>query len=560
MNWLPLEHLLLEAYPGRAVTADLNHAQLRQHALQLAAELQSRGVQRLALYLDDAAELAIALLAAWRAGITVLLPADAQPQTRQRMSTQCDLWLDSSGVATFDGLLNADSAALPPAPLDLDQCRLTLCTSGSSGEAKLIDKSLRQLANEVTALEQLWGEQLGNATILGSVATQHIYGLLFRVLWPLCAGRAFLRRAQPFPEDLQRESLATGTAFVWVASPALLKRMGDNLNWPELRAVRQVFSSGGALPAETAAELHGLLGQWPTEIYGSSETGGIAWRQGGELWTPFADGELGQNAEGALHLTSPYLPAGHREQTADAVEIQADGRFALRGRLDRIIKLEEKRISLPMLEQALSSHEWLSDARLGVVQEGRAYLGALVALSPAGLHALRNQGRKTVTETLRRHLADHCEAIALPRRWRLLAQLPYNNQGKLAQVSVEALLAEPRPTQVEPLSAVEQDGEWLLELDVPLDLAHFTGHFPQTPVLPGVVQVDWAQQLARQLIKDLPPRFSGMEVLKFQQLVRPGDRLQLTLRFDAPRGKLYFTFRNGEAACSSGRILLGSAQ
>ncbi|MEK8078679.1 AMP-binding protein [Pseudomonas sp. XK-1] len=560
MNWLPLEHLLLEAHPGRAVTADLDQPQLRQHALQLAAELQRRGVKRLALYLDDAAELAIALLAAWRAGIAVLLPADAQPQTRQRMSTQCELWLDSTGVATLDSLLDADSAALLPAPLDLDQCQLTLCTSGSSGEAKLIDKSLRQLANEVTALEQLWGEQLGNATILGSVATQHIYGLLFRVLWPLCAGRVFLRRAQPFPEDLQRESLASGGDFAWVASPALLKRMGNNLNWQALRAVRQVFSSGGALPPETAIELQNLLGQWPTEIYGSSETGGIAWRQGGELWTPFAGIELGQNGEGALHLTSPYLPAGHREQTADAVELQADGRFALRGRLDRIIKLEEKRISLPMLEQALLGHEWVSDARLGVVQQGRAYLGALVALSPAGLHALRNQGRKTVTETLRRHLAGHCEAIALPRRWRLLAQLPYNNQGKLAQATVEALLAAPRPTQVEPLSAVEQDGEWRLELEVPLDLAHFTGHFPQTPVLPGVVQVDWAQQLARRLIVDLPPRFSGMEVLKFQQLARPGDRLQLTLRFDAARGKLYFAYRNGEAACSSGRILLGPAQ
>ncbi|WP_339730546.1 AMP-binding protein [uncultured Pseudomonas sp.] len=554
MNWLSLEHLLLDAHPGRAVSAGLDHPQLRQHALQLAAELQGRGVKRLALYLDDAGELAIALLAAWRAGIAVLLPAEAQPQTRQRMSTQCDLWLDN-----LDGLLNADGAALPPAPLDLDHCQLTLCTSGSSGEAKLIDKSLRQLANEVTALEQLWGAQLGNATILGSVATQHIYGLLFRVLWPLCAGRVFLRRAQPFPEDLQRESLASGSDFAWVASPALLKRMGDNLNWPALRAVRQVFSSGGALSAETAAELYELLGQWPTEIYGSSETGGIAWRQGGELWTPFAGVELGQNAEGALHLTSPYLPVGHREQTADAVELQADGRFALRGRLDRIIKLEEKRISLPMLEQVLSSHAWLSDARLGVLQEGRAYLGALVALSPAGLHALRNEGRKTVTETLRHHLAGHCEAIALPRRWRLLAQLPYNNQGKLAQATVEAMLAEPRPTQVEPLSAVEQDGEWQLELLVPLDLAHFSGHFPKTPVLPGVVQVDWAQQLARQLIKDLPPRFSGMEVLKFQQLVRPGDRLQLSLRFDAARGKLYFAFRNGEAACSSGRILLGAA-
>ena len=336
--------------------------------------------------------------------------------------------------------------------------------------------------------------------------------------------------------------------------------MGDNLNWPALGAVRKVFSSGGALPIEAAQLLQQQLGQWPTEIYGSSETGGVAWRQGGERWQPFAGVALSLNEQGALKLTSPYLPVDHCEQTADAAEIQADGRFILRGRLDRIVKLEEKRISLPMLEQALGSHPWVADARLGVIQEGRAFLGALVALNPAGIHALRNQGRRAVTDGLRRHLSSHCEAIALPRRWRLLAQLPYSSQGKLAQATVEALVGAPRPTRVEPLSAVEQDGEWLLELEVPLDLAHFTGHFPQTPVLPGVVQIDWAQQLAKRLIADLPPRFGGMEVLKFQQLVRPGDRLQLTLRFDATRGKLYFAFRNGEAACSSGRILLGQAQ
>ena len=558
MNWLPLEHLLLEAYPGRAVTADLNHAQLRQHALQLAAELQSRGVQRLALYLDDAAELAIALLAAWRAGITVLLPADAQPQTRQRMSTQCDLWLDSSGVATFDGLLNADSAALPPAPLDLDQCRLTLCTSGSSGEAKLIDKSLRQLANEVTALEQLWGEQLGNATILGSVATQHIYGLLFRVLWPLCAGRAFLRRAQPFPEDLQRESLATGTAFVWVASPALLKRMGDNLNWPELRAVRQVFSSGGALPAETAAELHGLLGQWPTEIYGSSETGGIAWRQGGSLWQPFAGVEIEQAADGALALRSPCLPPNHREQTADAVRIDADGRFELLGRLDRIVKLEEKRVSLPMLEQALAAHPWVAEARLGVIEDNRAYLGALLVPSSEGLHVLRNQGRRVLTEGLRQHLKGHCEPLALPRRWRLLHELPGNAQGKLGQAEVDTLLAAPRPDKPQILDAREQDGEWQLHLRIPLDLRYFSGHFPSTPVLPGVVQIDWVLHLAPGYLT-IPPRFVGMEVLKFQQLLRPGDLASLTFRFDPARNKLYFSYQIGDSAASSGRIVLGAA-
>lgn len=548
MSWIALQDLLLQADPRRPVTLApaLDQAALAEQALRLAGALRARGARRVALYLEDGAELAAALLAAWRAGIEVLLPADAQAQTRKRLAERCDLWLDS-----LDGL---DGEPLAPAALDLDACRLVLCTSGSSGEAKLIDKTLRQLANEVQALEALWGADLAGATLVASVSAQHIYGLLFRVLWPLCAGRPFVRRAQPFAEDIQQASLEAGD-FAWIASPALLKRMGDNLDWPALRGVRRVFSSGGALPAEAAAELQQRLGQWPTEIYGSSETGGIAWRQGGALWQPFAGVELGRDEEGALNLASPYLPAGHREQTADAVRIDADGRFELLGRLDRIVKLEEKRISLPMLEQALGEHPWVTEARLGVVQEGRAFLGALVALSTEGIHALRNQGRRTVTETLRRHLAGHCETIALPRRWRLLRQLPWSSQGKLPQALVENLVKAPRPKTVEPLASREIDGEWQLDLEVPLDLAHFSGHFPRTPVLPGVVQIDWAQHLARQVMA-LPPRFAGMEVLKFQQLVRPGDRLQLSLRFDTDKGKLYFAYRNGEAACSSGRILL----
>ncbi|WP_263143823.1 acyl-CoA synthetase family protein [Pseudomonas sp. RIT-PI-AD] len=552
-HWIDLERQLLAPHPGRPVALypDLDHAALVRRALGVAAALRARRVATIALYLEDAAELACALLGAWRAGIGVLLPADAQAQTRKALAERDIPWLDS-----LDGL---EAEPLAAAALDPDACRLTLCTSGSSGEAKAIDKSLRQLTTEAAALERLWGADLGNATVLGSVAAQHIYGLLFRVLWPLCAGRPFLRRAQPFPEDLQRESLALAerdAGFAWVASPALLKRMGENLDWPALRPLRRLFSSGGALPDEAAAQLHRRLGQWPTEIYGSSETGGIGWRQGDERWQPFAGVELGVDPDGALHLTSPYLPPGHREQTADAVRIDADGRFLLRGRLDRIVKLEEKRIALPMLEQALAGHPWVADARLGVVQEGRAFLGVLLAPSAAGLHVLRNRGRRALTEGLRRHLAGYCDALAVPRRWRLLERLPYNSQGKLPQAQVDAQLAAPRPTRCEPDEALEVDGEWQLRLRVPLDLAHFSGHFPHTPVLPGVVQVDWAQHLARARMA-LPPRFRGLEVLKFQQLIRPGDALRLSLRFDAERGKLYFAYRQGDTACSSGRILLG---
>ncbi|WP_416759151.1 AMP-binding protein [Pseudomonas sp. BNK-6] len=552
MNWIALERLLLRTQAPRVVSAhpDIHLEGLQTRALGLAAALQARGVRRLALHLEDAVDLAVALLGAWRAGVSVLLPADLQAQTRQRWAADVDLWLTDQDPP----LQPLQAAPLEPAELDLDACQLSLCTSGSSGEPKRIEKNLRQLANEVSALEQLWGTDLGPAWIIGSVATQHIYGLLFRVLWPLCAGRPFVRRQLPFPEDLQRASREC-PAFAWVASPALLKRMGDNLDWPALSPVRRVFSSGGALPAEAASGLQQRLQQWPTEILGSSETGGIAWRQGPELWQPFAEVHLSQDSDGALLIASPYLPPGHVEHTADAARIAADGRFELLGRLDRIVKLEEKRISLPMLEQALEQHDWVAEARLGVIEDNRAYLGALLVLSESGLHALRNQGRRHLTQALRQHLAGHCEALALPRRWRLLRQMPLNNQGKLPQAEVQALLLAPRPQAPEVLEQVQHADEWQLQLAIPPDLAYFSGHFPATPVLPGVVQVDWALALGQQLL-DLPGRFAGMEVLKFQQLVRPGDCIQLNLRFDVQRQKLYFAFLNDGAPCSSGRIIL----
>jgi acyl-CoA synthetase (AMP-forming)/AMP-acid ligase II len=554
MSWINPEQLLLEAYPGRTITHApyMSQPQWRDRALSAAAALQARGAASIAIYLEDAGELAVALFAAWRAGVRVLLPSDLQAPTRQRWARQVDLWI--TDLAEDTQLHQLDAAPLTPATLDLDQCVLGLCTSGSSGEPKLIEKKLRHLANEVAALERLWGADLGNACVIGSVAAQHIYGLLFRVLWPMCAGRSFVRMQLPFPEDLQRASREQ-QAFAWVASPALLKRMGDNLDWRSMSAVRRVFSSGGALPPQAAESLQERLGQWPTEVLGSSETGGIAWRQGEPLWRAFEGVTLSQDDEGALCVESAYLPAGHVEPTADAARFSDDGRFELLGRLDRIVKLEEKRISLPLLEQALATHDWISEAHMGVVHENRASLGALAVLSASGVQALRNRGRKALTSALRQHLMPHCEAIALPRRWRLSSQLPLNSQGKLPQALIAALLAAPRTQEPELVRQQQIGDELQLDLIVPLDLAHFTGHFPGTPILPGVVQVDWAINMAQRLMQ-IPSRFAGMEVLKFQQLVRPGDCISLTLRFDRERSKLHFTYRNGDASCSSGRILL----
>src|SRR5450830_2145729 len=98
MNWINLEQLLLKSHGPRAVTLDppQDHAGLTQRALSLAAGLQARDVKHIAVHLEDAGELAIALLGAWRAGVRVLLPADLQEQTRQRWTADVELWLTDS--------------------------------------------------------------------------------------------------------------------------------------------------------------------------------------------------------------------------------------------------------------------------------------------------------------------------------------------------------------------------------------------------------------------------------------------------------------------------------
>ncbi len=97
--------------------------------------------------------------------------------------------------------------------------------------------------------------------------------------------------------------------------------------------------------------------------------------------------------------------------------------------------------------------------------------------------------------------------------------------------------------------------EAAIELVVPHDLEYFVGHFPEIPVVPGVVQIKWAIELARRYL-NVAGNCSGMEALKFQHVMRPGAQVTLTLEYAAARGKLHFSFASEQARYSSGRLLL----
>ncbi|MEN9354318.1 MAG: hypothetical protein RL318_1643 [Fibrobacterota bacterium] len=86
---------------------------------------------------------------------------------------------------------------------------------------------------------------------------------------------------------------------------------------------------------------------------------------------------------------------------------------------------------------------------------------------------------------------------------------------------------------------------------------YFSGHFPNDPVMPGVLQIESLAQLACILIlKSFPetqgkrPAFLGIDKARFRKGVRPGDTLQLEVEL--------LSWRRGMGTCQC-RILVDGA-
>jgi 3-hydroxymyristoyl/3-hydroxydecanoyl-(acyl carrier protein) dehydratase len=92
-----------------------------------------------------------------------------------------------------------------------------------------------------------------------------------------------------------------------------------------------------------------------------------------------------------------------------------------------------------------------------------------------------------------------------------------------------------------------------LILRAPDSLLYFDGHFPRFPILPGVVQVDWAIRLGRRhLALDASPA-RAIQV-KFRKPIPPNAELTLTLSLAHDGRRLAFEYRDAQGIYSSGRI------
>ena len=321
---------------GRPITA----GEIRGRAASVTARMANAG-DRIYLHTTSAANFAAGLLAASALGKTIALPAHTQAAYLAEIGC-------ADAALVTDQHFSQNTEAIRDAATDP---LLVFFTSGSTGTPKPLDRNLSRIEIEARALNDLWGAKAAN--VIATVSHQHIYGMIFRVAWPVMSGRLSDDMAATYWEDL--EGRFAGATLV--SSPAHLTRLPPRADMfappPE-----QIFSSGQLLPFDAAQACTGALGKPVTEVLGSTETGGIAWRKqvsSDEPWTPFASVCVSRAEDGALAVRSPYLQTDGPQHTGDGLDFLDDGRFRLKPRGDRVAKIDGKRVSLTRVEASLAA-------------------------------------------------------------------------------------------------------------------------------------------------------------------------------------------------------------
>lgn len=417
--------------------------EFRHLVINLISKIQSSSAKRWALCFNDSYYFSASLLAVWYCHKVAIIPGHLR---QNQLIAQCD---------TFDALLTDLSLSITKEKLFLPLQenlsidtklpewsglgQLILFTSGSTGEPKEIEKTTNLLVSEIELIAQRWFEPLQGSIVAATVSHQHMYGLTFRIMLPLLMGIPFYTHLINYHEQL---FAIVKQPVILITSPAYLKRLDSKL--PQL-SFRKIFSAGGPLTFSEAQNIKLLLGSLPQEIYGTTETGVIACRSQHmpeQLWQPFPSIEISQQADETIYVVSPLLidPAGI--QINDVIRLHSNG-FQLVSRKDRIIKIEEKRISLDEVERYLLNLSEVNECAVIVLQQDtRIILGAVIVLSEQGLYKFQQQGKFQFTRQLRQELRNKLESVAIPRRWRIVTSLPQNSQGKRSQIELQELFYE----------------------------------------------------------------------------------------------------------------------
>ncbi|MBN1799482.1 MAG: AMP-binding protein [Spirochaetales bacterium] len=529
----------------------------------LRSKIASSPNDRWSLFAEDHSLFILGLFALLQCGKEVHLPHTAPIIPVSSPEADAPLLSDSVENATLKLCFSEESFS-ETAPqdfplLDAGKILITFHTSGSTGKPKQVPKTFIQIENELKNLAKLWSNDYHNATVYSTVSPQHYYGFLFTALLPFCLGSSIAPMRVHYPESLTHVGKQN---TVLVTSPAFLKRLSDKNSLPLLKkSPRKVFSSGGFLPDFSAVQSRAYLGTDVFEIYGSTETGGIAWRisPGNLSWTPFPGIKIKSPDGIHLALSSPYLSESGFLTIDDRVEILDDGTLRLFGRTDSIVKIEEKRVALNDVENRIIQTGLVEDVIVLALEKGRQFLAAAVVLNRKGSIKFKGKQKKDLNDFFRYFLRPYFELTVIPKKWRFLESIPRNTQGKInINIIKELFNKEASAYCLEPviLDSKQKIDRILLTLSFPEDYIHFQGHFPEMKILPAVAQVDWVMKFLQKK-SGLNIAMQKIPLFKLLKPIFPDTPVNLDIHLNLDNKQIKFSYKNPQdgTAYSQGKII-----
>ena len=315
-------------------------------------------------------------------------------------------------------------------------------TSGSTSKPKEIVKTFESLAKEVAFHRDRMPYGAGSV-FLATIEPHHMYGKLWREMLPAAFGCSVDPEVILAPESLI-EKMKSAEKVFFVTTPTFLKRFcayAEQYDVPQNCV--EITTSGALLDAETSAAAKRVFGIAPFEIFGSTETGGVAWRRqdgsaDASVWTVFDPVSVKTDCDGRLVVEKSPFSFKKDFTMGDGVELLSGGRkFNLLGRMDRIVKIAEQRVSLPEMEERIRALDGVEDVALVALEGAKGpYLGAVVAVSDP---QSKSRDAKSVLETRQRFMPIFPRG-AVPKRFRFVSELPRNAQGKVLDSDLKALL------------------------------------------------------------------------------------------------------------------------
>lgn len=292
-----------------------------------------------------------------------------------------------------------------------NDARIVFETSGSTDRPSLVPKRLAELDTEIAAFAEAVLPARPRR-IVALAPPRHIFGFLMTVRLPVHLGVPVLdavhRGAGSTRRRLMDGDLVIGTPFHW----AMLLSAGGSFP-PGVSGI----TSAGAMPRKLRAGLDAAGLADLTEIFGSTETGGLGWRRSADA--PFAILPHLERRGNGLRFRN----GGATVPLQDRLTWHDMRHFTPAGRIDRAIQIAGVNVSLALVRSVLCDSALVADA--AVRPSGERLKAFIVPADPEA-------PRRALIAGLNAHVRGLLEPVARPVGYTFGPALPVNDMGKPA--------------------------------------------------------------------------------------------------------------------------------